>query len=314
MPRPATPGERDRVVILGRRRAGKTIFLARLYEMGWNNPDPNGLRMMALDGNAHRNLIMVSDSLGRGKWPAATASSEPFVIEVSHHGRKTPLVAIDYAGEIFTNAFIREQQDEQSQILREHVDRAIGVILLLDPSIAIHGQIDERVDDDYGMVRAIRRIREWPGGDAVPITLVMTKCDEHRSLLKSEGGLLAFARKWYPNLVIAAGGRMKIYACAAVHARLDARGDSIPDTRKDGQNLIEPLVYCLEGLAKLKMNLERKRQIQAQAQRQIQSEAFEKDRERVASSKARITTFFLSAAAALLVISAFVVGILWLRS
>ncbi|MDC0429386.1 GTPase domain-containing protein [Phycisphaerales bacterium] len=309
MPSPAIPGERDRVVILGRRRAGKTIFLARLYEMGWNNPDPSGLRMMALDGNAHRNLMMVSDSLGRGKWPAATASSEPFVIEVSHLGQKTPLVAIDYAGEIFTNAFIREQQDEQSQILREHVDRAVGVILLLDPSIAIHGQVDERVDDDYGMVRAIRRIREWPGGGAIPITLVMTKCDEHLSLIKSEGGLRSFARKWYPNLVIAAGGRMKLYACAAVHARLDARGESIPDTRKDGQNLIEPLAYCLEGLARQKAKLEQQRQALVETQQRERSEASLREADRIAGSRARINMFAISIAAGLLAVGLIVVVI-----
>jgi hypothetical protein len=309
MPKPAAPGERDRVVILGRRRAGKTIFLARLYEMGWNNPDPNGLRMMALDGNAHRNLMMVSDSLGRGKWPAATASSEPFVIEVSQRGQKTPLVAIDYAGEIFTNAFIREQQDEQSQILREHVDRAVGVILLLDPSIAIHGQIDERVDDDYGMVRAIRRIREWPGGEGVPICLVMTKCDEHLSLIKSEGGLRAFARKWYPNLVIAAGGRMKLYACAAVHARLDARGESIPDTRKSGQNLIEPLAYCLDGIEKQKAQLEAQRVAIAQATQQAHYEAAQEHADRIAGSRRRINLFAISFGAGLLTLSLIILAI-----
>ena len=91
--------------------------------------------------------------------------------------------------------------------------------MLLDPIIAIQGETEETVDDDYGMVKVIKRIREWPDGEEVPITLVLTKYDQHRSLIKSEGGLVQFVKKWYPNLVMASGGKMKLYAPAAVFTR-----------------------------------------------------------------------------------------------
>ena len=73
---------RDRVVVLGRRGAGKTVYLARLYEAGWNSTDPRGLRMMAVEGRTHSRMMTVIDSLKRGEWPAATTGNDPFVIDI----------------------------------------------------------------------------------------------------------------------------------------------------------------------------------------------------------------------------------------
>ena len=53
---------RDRIVILGRRKAGKTVFLARLYEQLWN-AHPSGLTMRTLEGTGHVALMEVNERL-----------------------------------------------------------------------------------------------------------------------------------------------------------------------------------------------------------------------------------------------------------
>jgi hypothetical protein len=245
----AGPQLRDRIVVLGRRRAGKTIFLARLYDAAWNGRIAD-LHMRALPGpnRGHERFMTVIDSLARGQWPEATLGSTTTPIDVEYRGEKTLMVALDYPGEDFRNAFVVGSDEPGAVELRSHVDRAAGVILLLDPDVALAGEMNERVDDDYGMAEAIRRIREQPGGDRVPIAIVLTKCDVHADLVKEAGGLREFTRVHYHNIIRACGGSTRRFSAAAVRVRRDARDKFVPSLRHPPVNVLEPMAYCMERI------------------------------------------------------------------
>ena len=101
---------------------------------------------------------------------------------------------------------------------------SIAMLLTGHPDVAIAGDMTEKVDDDYGMSEAIRRIREQPGGDSVPVAIVLTKCDKHGDLIKEAGGLRGFTDRYYHNILRACRGRHRRFSAAAVRVRRDARG------------------------------------------------------------------------------------------
>ena len=99
---------RDRIEILGRRKAGKTVFLARLYEQLWN-AHPSGLTMRTLEGAGHVALMEVNDRLKSGQWPEATLGSTHSDFEISTpDGRAYTMSGLDYPGEVFKQAFIED--------------------------------------------------------------------------------------------------------------------------------------------------------------------------------------------------------------
>ncbi len=239
---PAGPPTRDRIVVLGRRRAGKTIYLSRLYESAWNGRFP-GLHMRAIPGpgNGHERFMETISQLREGSWPESTVGSTTTPIDVEYGGETHLLIALDYPGEVFRRAFVQGSEEEAALELRDHVDRAAGVVLLLDPDVAVTGRIEETVDDDYGMSEAIRRIRTQPNGENVPIALVLTKCDIHEGLVKEEGGLRAFFHKHYHNILRVSRKPSRMFAAAAVRVRRDARGTFLPTLKHDAINILEPM-------------------------------------------------------------------------
>lgn len=236
---------RDRIVILGRRRAGKTVFLARLYKTLWSSS--SDFHMRALSGESHTACIEVIDELESGTWPASTLGSQYTDIEVTYKGNKRLLVSLDYPGEVFRQAFVQNASTEDAQELLDHVDRAAAVIILLDPSVIHSGESNEIIDDEYGMTQVLNRIREWPENKDIPIVIVLTKCDIHKHLLRDSGGLVEFTRSNYMNL-LRAMDRFKIFASAAVFTKQGQNGDRIPDMSKPPVGVVEPLEYCLKKI------------------------------------------------------------------
>jgi len=165
---------RDRIVVIGRRRSGKTIYLAELYHQLWKSRD--GLCMKALSGRSHTELMSVHETMRRGEWPQATQKETVLQMEfeLQYNGRSRILVGLDYAGEVFRDAFVNDDTESpQAKALISHIDRALALVLLIDPSIAVGGDSDAMIDDDYGIVQAVQRVRDWPGGDDVPIVLLL---------------------------------------------------------------------------------------------------------------------------------------------
>ncbi|MCH8824528.1 MAG: GTPase domain-containing protein [Planctomycetes bacterium] len=237
---------RDRIVILGRRRAGKTVFLARLYKTLWSSS--GHFHMRALSGDSHSACMEVIDEMESGRWPASTLGSQYTDIEITYNGNKRLLVSLDYPGEVFRQAFVHNANTEDARELLDHVDRAAAVIILLDPGVIHSGKTDEVVDDEYGMTHVINRIREWPESKDVPIVIVYTKCDMHKKLLRDSGGLKKYAIANYMNL-LRAMDRFKIFASAAVFTKPGLNGDRVPDMTRPPIGVIEPLEYCLQKIS-----------------------------------------------------------------
>jgi hypothetical protein len=292
-------GVRDRIVVLGRRGSGKTVFITRLYEALWKGcrlvngrfvPERQAqagdavrtLSARAREGRLHSELRRMAMDLDAGKWPVSTQSSTLIEIDITLDGRTKLLSAMDYPGEVFRTAFALGAQDAASQELRDAVDRASALILLVDPAVALKPGI-EREEDAFGLVAAVERLRSMPTGDDVPVVVVLTKCDAHVPLLRAEGGPRALAERLYPQLFRQLGGtRTVAFASSATSVVRSPRGVVIPRKRRAPRDVVEPLVFCLDWLERVEEqeSLERL-QLEASLRRadQLREEQAEDERE-----------------------------------
>jgi hypothetical protein len=241
----------------------------------------------------HEVCMDMVDQLKTGLWPAATAGSLSSGVDVSWQGQHATMVLLDYPGEVFRRAFVEGGGDEQSDMLIDHVDHAAAVILLIDPGNVHFGDVFEVVDDDYGMVQAVDRIRRSPGGAEVPIAVALTKCDEHLGLVQDAGGARGFVEQHLPNLV-RYGGRMRMFATASVRTRLDAVGQPVPNTQHEPAGLIDAVKYCMKHVGRQLEVAEQRRSEMSRAQRQRETAIL--DREVTEQSRQRWTGFWIGAA------------------
>jgi len=252
--------QRDRIVVLGRTRSGKTVFLTRLYHACWEGK--SGLRMACQSGPDHLNLMTQYAEMEKGVWPAATQGSRHYTIDVTKDDYTIPMVILDYPGEVFQNAFIHEIDDENTQELLGHIDRAIAVLIIVDPGGAMHDDSTiEKVHDDYGISKAISRVRQSPGGEDIPIAIVLTKCDIHakkiltvmdKKGMTGKSKWTKFLIEYYNSWFYSLGSRRKyrVFPVAAVRTRKDARGNRIPDLSKPHYNLLEPIIWPFDIVRK----------------------------------------------------------------
>jgi len=240
------PAKRDRIVILGRRTAGKTVYLSVLYEKYWKSLD--GLTMKAVSGQVHGDCVRVVEGLHRGNWPAATLETQHCDLEIEYKGQRHLLVALDYAGELFHRAFVQDiiETPETKELVR-HIDAAAAVILLIDAASATGSDVDAAIDDDFGMTQAVTRIRNWPGGKRIPVALAFTKADENRHIIAREGGLEKFVKKRFPALARTLQ-RAALFQVSAVRSRVADDGSRIPRTGFCPENIEAPLLYCLRQI------------------------------------------------------------------
>lgn len=268
------PLERDRIVLLGRSRAGKTIYLAQLYAKLWRSLD--GLTAKAVSGNVHRSLMSANQDLAECRWPDATVGATPLDLEIDYHGQKRLMVALDFAGELFRRAFVLEDhQFAGVKQLVNHIDRAAAVILLVDPSVATGKDADAAMDDDFGIVQAVQRIRNWPGGEEVPIVLALTKMDLHQHLLDQTGGTTAFVRRHFPALVRLMK-QIPIFQVSAVQCEPTKGGHRRPRRDSAPVNIDTPLRYCLRHIESAQLREQQEttlRQQRLAAERQMRKES-----------------------------------------
>jgi len=310
----ATPALRDRIVILGRRGSGKTIYLARLYEALWQGcklldgqllppgapsagRDVVTMSCRSTSGPAHAQFIRIAEELRAGKWPAATAGNTYAEIVVTHAGREHVVTALDYPGEVFRKAFMLESDDPDAVELRTVVDRAAAAILLIDPS-TVSGGGEAAQEDVFGLTQAALRIRKSIGGELVPIAIVFTKCDVNGLFLKEAGGVRKFAAKHFPQLLREID-RTSVFPCAAVRTGQNAMGKPIPRADKPPENVVEPLRYCLDFLER---GVDVRRTRAAQAER---ADAIRKaeDAEHVERKKSAMAWVVFAVAVTMLLVS-----------
>ncbi len=281
---PSGPPVRDRIVILGRRRSGKTIFLARLYQLLWQGcrivdgkvlaPGEKvaGRKVIEMScrsttGTAHATFMQTAEELGRGKWPAGTSGNTYSEIVVSHAGREHVVTALDYPGEVFRKAFMADSSESDAAELRAAVDRAAAAILLIDPSVVAGGGAEAQ-EDVFGLTNAALRIRQSPGGELVPIAIVFTKCDVNAAFLREAGGVRAFAAKHFGPLLREID-RTSVFPCAAVRVTTNSLGKQVPRGDKPAENVVEPVRYCLSFMER-GADVQRAQQARADRQRAMQ--------------------------------------------
>ncbi|MSR45316.1 MAG: hypothetical protein EXS15_08210 [Phycisphaerales bacterium] len=195
-------------------------------------------------------MTMCGD-LASGRWPGATIGQRYVDCDLKFHSKLHRLTILDYPGEVFTKAFVRGESDsEDAASLLDHVDHAKGVILLIDPKNALESRDHTtRADDDFGMTAVVDRIRTYPGGEAVPIAIVLTKCDLHEAKILELGGLKVFISEYLHWITRTAGSHYKTFPCAAVRLTRESRtGNGAPSLVKSPINVIEPLIWILESL------------------------------------------------------------------
>jgi len=277
--------ERDCIVVLGRRQSGKTIFLASIYARLWKSLD--GLTAKSLTGDVHRQLMSVHQMLREGEWPPSTLGTTQLTLEIEYHGKRRLLVALDFAGELFSKAFVEEQVDWPGvKELVKHIDRAAAVLMLVDPSVVAGGDKHAAMEDDFGLVQAAERIRNWPGGKDVPIILVLTKVDQYQQLLDQHGGTLEFVRRQFPALLRLLK-EVPIIQVSAVQVEMDAQGKARPRRDSTPINIDCPVRYCLREIEKAERVTEME---QAEDQRRmLESRLLQEERQRQqrVQSKAR---------------------------
>lgn len=203
---------KDRIVILGRPSSGKSVFLTVLYHQLWDSP--GDLTVRAGDGNTHAALLRDFSSLAHGEWLPATTGRQEYYLELSYKNKVIPLAVLDYPGELFRQLFFEKRLDnEELESLYQHVSRALGVILLIDPRSIIDAG-DAQVDGEYSAIQVVEHVRSGSNGRMLPFVVVFTKRDENAELIKQHGGLALFTRKFMPRLARILAGVPIVHLCA----------------------------------------------------------------------------------------------------
>ncbi len=235
-------------MVLGRSQSGKTVFSARLYEQLWTRRVPD-IHMRALDGAPHVWLMGIIESMRAGNWPVATQRQDYVDVAIEYANHTFRLTLLDYPGESFKKAFLDGRVDEtDTRELVEHIDRAAGVILLIDPKNAVDTRdVGRHAEDDFAMQQALRRIRSFPGGRHVPVAIVLTKCDLRWPMVKSLGGLSEFFKKYLSNVVAAAQDTFYCFPAIAAYSKPSRRSDRpVPDVDRPPVYVAEPLKWVLK--------------------------------------------------------------------
>lgn len=234
--------KRDRIVVLGRRQSGKTVFLSMLYYMLWQNRGP--IELKALDGSTHQICIETVESMRRGEWPSSTSGSHYFHFEARYCGRSWPMVLLDYPGEVFTKAFVQNTSTPDVAELLEHIDRAIAVLILADPAIASGDDLSVASEDQFGLQRALQRIHGAPNGKRVPVSFVLTKYDQRRDMIKLHGGLSEFVKSHYSQ-ILRENKMLQVFRASAVQER---DGQPVLGGGLKPRGVVEPLKHLLDLL------------------------------------------------------------------
>lgn len=297
------PRVRDRIVMLGRRASGKTIYLSVLYERYWKSLD--GLTMKAVSGQVHTDCVRIVEGLRSGRWPPATLETQHCDLEIEYKGQRHLLVALDYAGELFRRAFVEDQTDTpETRELIKHIDSAAAVMILIDAAVMTGTDVDAAIDDDFGMTQAVMRIRNWPGGKQVPIVLVFTKADENRGIVRREGGLEKFVKRRLPALARTVK-RAAMFQVSAVQVETGPNGGRIPRRNSEPWQIEMPLRFCLDQI-NMQRELERQRVFADEQQRAREAQVYAERR-----AARRVNRFVVGLVVTLIIAAICVVALIW---
>ncbi|MDA1196282.1 MAG: hypothetical protein O2894_14025 [Planctomycetota bacterium] len=201
-------------------------------------------------GRDHFDFKAIGRDLKAGQWPAATLGSRIVNFEIKLDGTPHQVTCMDYSGEVFTKTYRDDSMDDDCRELREAIDSAMALIILLDPGV-MRAQEAEADEDQYCIQMAVKQVRAIGPGPRVPVAIVLTKCDQHKDFLMREVGgakrsqIRKLCGKWIPQ-VFRLGEPIETFASAAVPSKKVLGVETLlPRADKPGINLVEPVFYCL---------------------------------------------------------------------
>jgi hypothetical protein len=186
-------------------------------------------------------------NLAERRWPPATLENAEMVYDVQYKGRTRRMITMDYSGEVFRRVFVEDQHDSlEARDLLDHLDHAAALLLLIDPGMVyeMSKDIDAAVDDDFGMVQAVKRVRSSPGGAETPVVLVLTKMDKNLPAVHDAGGPAAFVQAHWPALARTVH-HLPIFGVSVVQTARGPDGSDVPKPSSMPVNVDKPLKHCL---------------------------------------------------------------------
>jgi hypothetical protein len=260
----ASTARRDTVLLLGGAGAGKTVFVARLYEALWGGVRlvkgrldtstategrERAVRTMtgkARDVKVHQELLRVAGELAAGKWPATNVGISHLELEVTLDGRTGLVSIVDYPGSELDRAINWQGSDPLSAELIWLAQHAAAVMVFIDPECVTAGGT-RRDEDIAAITHAVTMARRGAGRGETPISVVVTKSDRHNEFLQANGGakgVLAQRARVLSDIVQPA----TYWPTSAINSVVTVGGWMKPKVKRPPLNVVEPFAYCIAML------------------------------------------------------------------
>lgn len=161
------------VMMIGHSGAGKTTYMTAMYELLSNGI--NGFSIKARDTDLHKRLLVLSNEMKKGRYPAATDIHTEYCFQLQHNRSDVlPFTWYDYRGGALT------QRNEHSSEVTDLVNRVAAANALI---VFFDG--DKLMKNDYSVMmeyritqiciqQAVSKIKD---NGFIPISLVITKGD-----------------------------------------------------------------------------------------------------------------------------------------
>ena len=260
----------SQIMVLGGTGAGKTVWIARLLEalqapatifngrIVEGDPAAVGvgadtIRCEYADEATKAQNLGIMTALAARRWPSATMDPVEHLVDffldgqtVFRHRRRVRL--LELPGSALLSAFSPSNPSTLTLgwTVGDQMARTAAIVLLVDP-VAAAEQTQESIDLLNATVAMLHTIRASPDGRAVPVAIVLSKCDRGYKTILKEGGVRQFVEKHLASILSAAASA-RVYVSSATRSRLVSPGHREPSTRRPAENVIEPMYFLLGTL------------------------------------------------------------------
>lgn len=164
-----------RIVMLGHSNAGKTTYIATMYQFMNKGNGYKGFRIQTRNPQQHAELLLSAKEITAGRYPPPTSRRDTYEFDLSYHGRSvSKFIWSDYRG----GALAERSTDEDMAALLADMRSCDGLVIFTDA----HELATD--PDPHRSVRRLTGLMQRAIGEqraAIPVVLAYTKAD----LLKS---------------------------------------------------------------------------------------------------------------------------------
>jgi hypothetical protein len=160
-----------RIVMLGHSNAGKTTYIAMMYQFMNKGKGHKGFHIQARDSRQHSELLENAQAINSGRYPPATSRRDAYEFDLSYEGRPVSrFIWSDYRG----GALAERSTNEDMAALMADVNSCDGVVVFADAYELATGP------DSYRQVGRLTYLMQRAIGErraSTPIVLAYTKAD-----------------------------------------------------------------------------------------------------------------------------------------